>query len=189
MGYVRGGRETLQFNRRTGSDLWNHGGDDNGKDDDDKYGAHKSKICWTVPHAPKSYQTYHAPKTWTKPVKDHKTITYSDTPMNPLPTTLGPPQSYTVLPPQPTTETVGSSTVPVLVIPTPQPVTSLIPTTPSTIVTPAPTLKPSTTAPPQQGNSTVPSPPIFTGDATAHHIRRASLLVAAGSVWLAMLLI
>ncbi|PVH76727.1 hypothetical protein DL98DRAFT_517713 [Cadophora sp. DSE1049] len=176
-------------NKRTGSDLWNHGGDDDGKDDDDKYGDHKSKICWTKTHAPKSYQTYHVPKTWSKPGKDHKTITYSDTPKNPLPTTVDTPPSYTIVPPQPSTETVASSTVPVVVVPTPQPVTSLISSTPSTTLTPATTLKPSTTAPPQQGNSTVPSPPIFTGDATSLSNHRASLLVTVGAVWLATLLL
>ncbi|KAH7411233.1 hypothetical protein BKA64DRAFT_376957 [Cadophora sp. MPI-SDFR-AT-0126] len=176
-------------NKRTGSDLWGHGGEGDGKDGDGNYSDHKSKLCWTKTHPPKSYQTYHVPKTWTKPGKDHKTITYSDTPKVPLPTTVDTPPSYTIVPQQPSTEIVASSTVPVVVGPTPQPVTSLIPTTPSTTLTPATTLKPSTTSPPQQGNSTVPSPPIFTGDATSLTIGHFSLLVTVGVVGLATLLL
>ncbi|KAH6723003.1 hypothetical protein BKA61DRAFT_726965 [Leptodontidium sp. MPI-SDFR-AT-0119] len=155
---------------------WDH------DDDDDKYGYHKSKdIGWTKTHAPKSYQTHHIPKTHgTNPGKDHKTITYSDTPQYPLPTTANTPPSYTIIP-QPSTESVASSTVPVIV-PTPQPVTSLVPETSSRVV-------PSTTAPPQQGNTTVPTPPIFTGDAVAPTSQRVSLLITIGVVLLAPLLL
>ena len=88
-------------NKRTGSDLWNHGGGDDGKNDDDKYGYHKSKICWTKTHPPKSYQTYHVPKTWSKPGKDHKTVTYSDSPKYPLPTTVDAPSYVSQCPDTP----------------------------------------------------------------------------------------
>ncbi|KAG4444228.1 hypothetical protein IFR05_000325 [Cadophora sp. M221] len=159
---------------------WDWGHDDD--DDDDKYGHHKSKnIGWTKTHAPKSYQTHHIPKTHgTNPGKDHKTITYSDTPQYPLPTTADTPPSYSIIP-QPSTESVASSTVPIIV-PTPQPVTSLVSETSSRAV-------PSTTAPPQQGNTTVPTPPIFTGDAVAPTSQRGSLLITIGAVLLFPLLI
>lgn len=74
---------------------WKHGDDD----DDNKYRYHKSKkIGWTKTHEWKSYETHHIPKTHgTNPGKEHQTISYGDTPKNPLPTTVDTPPSYVSL--------------------------------------------------------------------------------------------
>ncbi|KAH7355195.1 hypothetical protein BKA65DRAFT_593243 [Rhexocercosporidium sp. MPI-PUGE-AT-0058] len=147
-------------------------------DDDDKHDYHKSKkIDWTKTHAEKSHQTYHIPKTHgTNSGKDHKTITYSDAPKYPLSSSADTLPGYTFIP-QPSTESVTSNTVSVVIIPTPQPVTSIAPAMSSRVI-------PSTTTPPQQGNTTVPPPPIFTGDAVASTSQRISLLITIGAVWL-----